>query len=167
MKIKRYIGGSLMLWLLLLITGNSYGGDWCVQVSSFRHLEGIKKDFQKVKTLKHAKIVKIKNLYSIRVGPFTTMPQAKEASQAVTDKFPGAFVRKCSNESARIIEVSRPPKAQIPIKQAEKSAGQTAEDPPLKTASAILGQTVSTDVASSPTDTCWRIKNRSVNCGGW
>ena len=56
MKIKKYI-----VVAILLVSSVAYGsaGEWCVQISTFRNIDGIKQDFQKVKNNKEARIERI------------------------------------------------------------------------------------------------------------
>ena len=88
-----------------------YGTDWCVQVSTFRNLDGIKQDYQKVKSHHEARIEKISDVYSLRTGFYETEGQAKEALKSIKAQFPKAFVRTCANMPERVIESSPPVKA--------------------------------------------------------
>jgi len=132
MKVKRYIVVIILIFMSSIT--DTQGREWCVQVSSFRHLKGIKQDFQKVRTLKNARIVKVNGLYSIRIGHFDTLDQAKEELKVIQDKFPGAFVRKSANEQGRIIAYSQPPKTKAAAKstdrQIDKAVVKITSPPP-------------------------------------
>jgi len=115
MSIKKYIFAILFF---LCSAANGYGADWCVQVSTFRNLEGSRQDFKKIKHYEDARIEKTGGLYSLRIGYFNTDDKANEALTAIREVFPNAFIRKCTRDRSRVIESAKPQKP----KQAEKSA---------------------------------------------
>ncbi len=124
---------------MLLSISNSYGGDWCVQVSTFRNIEGARQDFRKVRTNHDARVEKIEGIYALRVGSFDTEAQAKGELKTIRGEFPKAFVRKCADEPDRIIESSQPPKPkketkppeQKPDKKTEKKPEKKVDKPPV------------------------------------
>jgi hypothetical protein len=123
MKFKKYLVGII---LLLSSITNSHGSDWCVQVSTFRNIEGIKQDFKKVKTHEDARIEKIGDIYSLRVGYFETEARAKEELKSIRGDFPKAIVRKCANEPDRVIASSPAAKPKRGVKRSGKSMDETA-----------------------------------------
>ena len=113
---KRNVTYLIGIVILLLAATNGYGVDWCVQISTFRNIEGIRQDLGKVKGFPDARIEKIQDIYSLRVGYYRTEGEAKGELRAIKGQLPKAFVRKCANEPDRVIESTQPVKTRSNVK---------------------------------------------------
>lgn len=114
MKINKIYGIAFIIFLVSVVGG--HGADWCIQVSTFRNLDGIRQDFEKLKSLHDARIENIEGIYSLRVGYYSTEGQAKGGLRTIRQQFPNAYVRKCAHEPDRVVEST-------PSSKAKKKAG--------------------------------------------
>ena len=137
MKVKAYI---VAIILLLPWASYGYGSEWCVQVSTYRNLEGVKQDYGQVKKFKGSRIEDIGGIYALRIGHYGTEDAAKAGLRPVKKEFPNAFVRKCANMPSRVLESSSPvkpakrTKSAEPSKRVEKApAAKAAAKPEAKT----------------------------------
>lgn len=133
MKYKLLI---LITIILFLGAAAGHGSEWCVQVSTFRNLDGIKEDYQKIKGRHEARIEKINDVYSLRTGFYATEGQAKAALKSLKGEFPKAFTRTCANMPERVIESSQPPKAKGSVKAKDREAPRPAKEKTSKKESA-------------------------------
>ena len=149
---KRRMKCNLLIAIaIVLVFGVSavYGTEWCVQVSTYRNLEGIKGDFQKIKGHHGARIEKINEVYSLRTGFYGSEAQAKAALKSLKGEFPKAFVRTCADMPERIIESSQPPKAKRSVKGKDR---EPSSKPKEKTSTKEPASKQEKQIAAKPKD---------------
>jgi len=76
---------------------------YCVQVASSREGKSLRSYLEKVGNLPDARVEKIGNFYTLRVGFFRKKREAEEVLKKVKEYFPDAFVRGCYKKPERIV----------------------------------------------------------------
>ncbi len=90
--------------LCLILSLSAFSQEYyCLQLVSSPNFEEVKKLFKYVTTLPEARIEKIGDSYTIRVGFFKELKTAERYLRRVKDVFGDAFIRKCMLDPDRIV----------------------------------------------------------------
>ncbi len=93
--------------LLLAIAPTVFAQEvyYCVQLASSKKLEGMDKLFEKVQDMPDPRVELIEGLYTLRVGYFSSLEEAKEVYRKLREEkpFPDAFLRRCAYKPERVV----------------------------------------------------------------
>ncbi|AAC07366.1 SPOR domain-containing protein [Aquifex aeolicus] len=98
---------GVILLLLIIVFSFSKEAYYCIQVLSSRDLSSAERAYRKLADYPHARIEKIGDYYTVRVGLWENKSKAKEYLSQVKSVYPGAFLRTCYYIEDRIVSINK------------------------------------------------------------
>jgi len=107
----------VVLKLILLLFLLAFGREtyYCIQALSTNSEKEALRAYEKLSDLPNARVEKIGNLYTLRVGLWERKEEALSLLSSVRSEFPDAFVRRCYYIPERVIAESKGRKPRVKV----------------------------------------------------
>jgi len=98
---------GVILFLLIYTLGFAQEKFYCVQVLSSRDLNSAKVVYENLSNYPYARVEKIGNYYTLRVGLWKSKQEAEEYFSEIKKLYPQSFLRTCYYLEERIVNINK------------------------------------------------------------
>ncbi len=136
---RHFFWGAVVLFVLISLPTFAQERIFTIQVASFPTLSEAKRVYSRLDALlpdaqkAFLRVERIGRFYVVRLGRFSSPPQARKVLKKVKREFPDAFVRRAYYIEQRIISLHRPEPVNKPEVKTEKRPPQSASQSPKPT----------------------------------